>query len=442
MRVFRMAQRMHNREAMRFLHTAVVTAFIPLLLFWTAACSTEGQFTYTSPDADAAGVPTPGESFDEECSQCHGDSESPAPPKSINGGTATTDMSVGAHRSHLAASESSTFHAPVLCASCHLVPDEVQSPGHLDDGDNRAELTFGALARTGGSEPVLNTDGSCSNVYCHGSTLSGGTLNTPTWNIVNATARECGSCHGAPPPSPHPADENCGTCHPSVSVADNRVFLDPSLHINGVLDVSTGGGGACDSCHGSAGNSAPPTDLAGNTARTAVGVGAHREHLALSTWRREINCSNCHVVPTSVGDPLHIDGDNVAEVPFDALNPTATVELATGTCSNLYCHGNGRGSNGTMDWTLVGPMDCNSCHQAPNPGQAAGGMSGEHDKHIRDEDLACVECHAAVVDANRQIIAPALHVDGLRNVLIPTGGSFDPANRRCSNLACHENERW
>jgi predicted CxxxxCH...CXXCH cytochrome family protein len=137
-----------------------------------------------------------------------------------------------------------------------------------------------------------------------------------------------------------------------------------------------------------------------------------------------------------------MDGDNIAEVPFDALNPTATVELATGTCSNLYCHGNGRGSNGTMDWTVASPMNCNSCHQSPNPGQAAGGMSGEHDKHIRDEDLACVECHAAVVDANRQIIAPAMHVDGLRNVLIPTGGSFDPANRRCSNLACHENERW
>jgi predicted CxxxxCH...CXXCH cytochrome family protein len=351
-------------------------------------------------------------------------------------------MSVGAHRSHLALSKTTTFHAPVECASCHLVPAEVQSPGHIDDDDNRAELTFGALARTGGAEPVLNEDGSCSNVYCHGSTLTGGSLNAPIWNVVNGTARECGTCHGAPPPAPHPANENCGSCHPTVSAADNRVFLDPTLHINGIVEVTTGDGGACDSCHGSGGDSAPPTDLAGNTERTAVGVGAHREHLALSTWRREINCSNCHVVPVEVGAPTHIDGDNTAEVPFDALNPTGTVDLATGTCSNLYCHGNGRASNGTASWTDVAPMDCNSCHLTPNPGQTANGMSGDHNKHIRGEDLACVECHAGVVDANTQIIGAPLHVDGQRNVLILSGGTYNPANRRCSNLACHENESW
>lgn len=423
---------------------ASIGRILPLawLLAMAMAC-TESSFVYSSGDDPAdSDVPSPGESFDEACSQCHGDSDSPAPPRSISGSTLTTDMSVGAHRSHLALSKTTTFHAPVVCASCHLVPADVQSPGHIDDGDNRAELTFGALARTGGAEPVLNEDGTCSNVYCHGSTLSGGSLNSPTWNIVNGTARECGTCHGAPPPAPHPADENCGSCHPTVSAADNRVFLDPSLHINGIVEVSTGEGGACDSCHGSGGDSAPPNDLAGNTERTAVGVGAHREHLALSDWRREINCSNCHLVPVAVGDPTHIDGDNTAEVPFDALNPTATVELATGTCSNLYCHGNGRGSNGSMSWTDVTPLDCNSCHQTPNPGQSANGMSGRHNKHIRGEDLACVECHAGVVDANTQIIGGPLHVDGQRNILMPTGGTYNAATGRCSNLACHENESW
>lgn len=417
---------------------------VPLVGLIFVACTGQGALTYNAPDGgdDSTGLPTPPESFDEACSQCHGDSESPAPPRSISGGLATTDMSVGAHRAHLALSKTSTFHAPVLCSSCHLVPAETQSPGHIDDDDNRAEITFSELARTGGAEPVLEADGSCSNVYCHGATLGGGSLNTPIWNVVNGTARECGTCHGAPPPAPHPLDEDCGSCHPSVSLADNRVFLDPSLHINGVVDLATGEGGACDSCHGSAGNSAPPNDLAGNTARSAVGVGAHREHLTASTWRREINCSNCHQVPTAVADPLHMDGDNIAEVPFDGLNPNGAVDLATGNCSNLYCHGNGRGSNGSATWTAVLPMDCNSCHQSPNPGQAAGGMSGEHDKHIRDEDLACVECHAEVVNGNKDIIGAALHVDGLRSVLMPTGGDWNPANKSCTNLACHENERW
>jgi predicted CxxxxCH...CXXCH cytochrome family protein len=349
-------------------------------------------------------------------------------------------MGVGAHRSHLSVTEKSTFHAPILCTTCHLVPETDDSPGHLDDDDMRAELTFSGVAIANGSQPTRNEDGTCSNVYCHGATLTGGSNNQPLWNLVDGTQRECGTCHGAPPPAPHPEGDNCGACHPSMSPSDNRVFLDPALHINGILEVTAGG--ACDSCHGSDGDPAPPRDLAGNTDRASVGVGAHRAHLALSTERREINCSNCHVIPLEVGSPGHIDGDNTAEVPFDALNPQATVDLATGTCSNLYCHGNGRSNNGTALWTSAEPMECDSCHQSPQVGQQANGMSGRHDKHIRDKRVDCVECHAEVVDGNRNIIGGQLHVDGQRNILMPEGGDWDPATRRCTNLACHENESW
>ena len=377
------------------------------------ACLEEPQF-YKSDDL-APDLPDPGESFDPACSNCHGDGTSPAPPRNLSGQADTSLLSVGAHRAHLVQSASSTFHAAILCSSCHLVPEETGAPGHLDDGDNRAELTFGGLATAGGAVPTMNEDGSCSNVYCHGSTLGGGSLKEPVWTQVDGTQRECGTCHGAPPPAPHPEGGQCGSCHPSMSASDNTTFLDPSLHINGVVDLfgADGGGGAagCSSCHGSDGNPAPPTDLAGNTGRDSVGVGAHREHLALSSWRREINCSNCHQVPTSIDAPGHIDGDDIAEVPFDALNPNGTVELATGTCSNLYCHGNGRANNGSASWTDTTPLTCDGCHQSPLPGRAAGGMSGEHDKHIRDEDMLCSECHAQVVDGAQGILAPALHID-------------------------------
>jgi predicted CxxxxCH...CXXCH cytochrome family protein len=411
------------------------------VLFLASACQESATAADAGPDLDPD-IPTPGESFGESCYRCHGNSLSPAPPRGIGGSSATTDNGVGAHRSHLAVTKASTWHAPVLCASCHLVPEEDNSPGHIDDDDNRAEITFSALASTGDLTPTRNEDGTCSNVYCHGATLGGGTLKEPNWTLVDGSQRECGTCHGAPPPAPHPVGDNCGGCHPTVSAADNRVFLDPSRHINGIVEVSDGSGGACDSCHGSDGESAPPRDIAGNTDRASIGVGAHREHLALSAWRREINCSNCHVVPTEFGDPGHVDGDNVAEVPFDALNPTATVDLAAGTCSNLYCHGTGRGNNGSASWTDTTVLDCKSCHQSPNVGQNANGMSGEHDKHIRDKRVDCVECHAEVVDGNRNIIAGPLHIDGQRSILMPKGGDWNPSNRRCSNMACHENETW
>jgi predicted CxxxxCH...CXXCH cytochrome family protein len=142
------------------------------------------------------------------------------------------------------------------------------------------------------------------------------------------------------------------------------------------------------------------------------------------------------VVPTSTGAPGHIDGDNTAEVPFDALNPAA--QYANATCSNLYCHGNGRSDNGTMSWTADPNLTCNSCH---SDGSNADSMSGKHKKHL-EEDMGCTDCHADVVNGAMAIIAPSLHIDGARSVLMSTGGTWDPATRRCSNLACHGNERW
>lgn len=397
---------------------------------------------YYGPDIDDD-APTPGESFGESCYRCHGNSLSPAPPRGLGGAMENTDMGVGAHDSHLAVTAQSTWHAPIPCASCHLVPAEDNAPGHMDDGDNRAEVSFGDLAKTGGLTPSRNSDGTCSNVYCHGASLSGGTNNQPLWNQVDGAQRQCGSCHGVPPPAPHPEGSSCGSCHPSMEPGDAMVFLDPSLHINGIVEVNGGGGGgACDSCHGSGGLAAPPRDLAGNTDRNSPGVGAHREHFGTSAWRREITCSNCHVVPTSVGAAGHMDGDNVPEVPFDVLNPSGTVDFGTDTCSNLYCHGNGRGNNGTASWTSQTAMTCNSCHITPAVGQNAQNMSGAHDKHIRDKKIACVECHADVVNAATNVIGPQLHLDGQRNVRMPKGGTWTPATKRCSNMACHGSESW
>jgi predicted CxxxxCH...CXXCH cytochrome family protein len=387
-------------------------------------------------------LPQVGENLGEGCSACHGDSLSSAPPQSLAGDTDPGKMGVGAHRSHIAVSEASTWHSAMLCEYCHVVPAEVGSPGHMDDDDNKAELTFSRLAEAGNTNPVLNANSTCSNTYCHGATLTGGTNQQPLWNLLDGSQRECGTCHGAPPPDPHPNDESCGSCHPTMDAADNRTFYNPASHINGTMEVIEEGEQACDSCHGSGGYSAPPVDLDGNTERTYVGVGAHREHLAQSPWRREINCSNCHVVPVAVNEPTHIDGDDTAEVPFDALNPVGTVDLPTGDCSNLYCHGNGRENNGALSWVAQTPMQCDSCHQMPAAGGNAQDMSGEHHEHIKTRQLNCVECHNTVIDAAAAIINAQLHIDGQRSVSFAQGGTWNAGNSTCSNLACHENENW
>jgi predicted CxxxxCH...CXXCH cytochrome family protein len=359
---------------------------------------------------------------------CHGDDTSNAPPKSVSGATDTTATPVGAHQAHLIASP--TWHHKVECADCHVVPATVDAPGHID-GDNKAEVIFSM--RAGGTASAWN--GTTCTVGCHGQAGWGGTNSTPTWTRVDGTQSACGSCHGAPPPPPHPSGSNCATCHPTME-ENSLTFRDPDSHINGVVDVvdatTTGG---CTTCHGST-NSAPPKDLAGNTATTVATVGAHQAHLAASTWHHAVVCSSCHVVPQTVDAPGHRDGDNIAEVIFDTLNPQGLYTKATATCSTMYCHGNGRGANGTISFVKAGPLPCTGCHATNGTG-----MSGQHSLHINSEGMRCSGCHATVVNANMTIIKADLHVNGVHEVKM-ANGTWNAGTRQCSNTGCHGTKSW
>lgn len=372
------------------------------------------------------GVPPPNQDPQLGCSiGCHGDDTSNAPPMALGGVSVTSAAGVGAHRSHI--DPASAWHRPVACADCHAVPAEVSSPGHMD-GDNKAEMTFGPVA---GVSSYAN--GSCT-TGCHGSAAIGGTSSTPNWTRVDGSQSTCGSCHGAPPPAPHPSDPNCSSCHPTMEAG--MTFRDPSRHIDGIVDVTDAAAtGGCSTCHGSPTSSAPPRDLAGNTAATARGVGAHAKHLAPSTWHRAVTCSNCHVVPTALDSPGHRDGDNLAEVKFDTMNPAGVYTAANATCSAQYCHGNGQGNTGTIVWTTPMTLACGSCHSINGTG-----MSGDHRKHL-NEGLNCASCHRDVVDAGRNIINPNLHVNGVHEVKM-NAGTFNATTRQCTNVGCHGTERW
>jgi predicted CxxxxCH...CXXCH cytochrome family protein len=360
---------------------------------------------------------------------CHGADTNNAPPRSVSGVTDTTAVAVGAHQAHLVASP--TWHHKVECVDCHVVPQTVGAPGHID-GDNKAEVTFSM--RAGGTASMWN--GTTCTAACHGKPAWGGTRTTPTWTKVDGTQSACGSCHGAPPPPPHPTGANCAACHPTME-ENSLNFRDPDSHINGVVDVvdqsATGG---CTSCHGSAVNAAPPKDLAGNMTATTPTVGAHQAHLQTSTWHHAVVCTSCHVVPQTVNAPGHIDGDNVAEVKFDTLNPQGAYTKGTSTCSTMYCHGNGRGGNGTISFVKPGPLACNACHSTTGVG-----MSGQHAKHIREEGMTCNGCHRDVVAQNLTILKADLHINGVHEVKM-ANGTWDATTRRCSNTGCHGTKGW
>ena len=77
---------------------------------------------------------------------------------------------------------------------------------------------------------------------CHGAVFpdgqaSGGTNTEPTWTLVDGTQASCGTCHGLPPPAPHPylaLNPICRACHEDIA-PDNKTFVRPELHVDGVV---------------------------------------------------------------------------------------------------------------------------------------------------------------------------------------------------------------
>lgn len=200
----------------------------------------------------------------------------------------------------------------------------------------------------------------------------------------------------------------------------------------------------CAGCHGSAKSSAPPKSVAGKTATSLRGVGAHQQHLKSSTWRAAVPCAACHVVPKTINAKGHIDTALPAEVVFSgaAKADKATPLWNGSTCKGSYCHGAtlSGGASTAPVWTKVdgSQAKCNSCHGMPPTGK----------NHSTSK--ACHMCHKAVVGQNLKIVAPKLHLDGkvtANKVHAPGwkagtvhGPAFNDGVKTKTCLACHGND--
>lgn len=329
------------------------------------------------------------------CATCHGDPARDgdalarsAPPGDLWNSQEPSYPGVGAHQIHLSASDT---HTAFACTECHVVPETVEEPGHADDA-RPAEVVFGALAKTGEREPEYNPVARrCSDTWCHGTADA-------VWTRPKSSAEACGSCHGLPPPEPHPQSEACHVCHGDV-VNEHTQIEDPTLHVNGVVEVDTG---ACVECHGDEDTAAPPLDTEGQSSVSAIGVGAHRAHLAGGSWSRPLACSECHLVPEQVADPTHID-QRPAEVALFGVAQTAgrepEWERESESCAESWCHAPSNPSGSSPRWTSEAGLDCGSCHGTPPP-------------LPHPQAPNCDACHGAVVGPDREIVDRMRHVDG------------------------------
>jgi predicted CxxxxCH...CXXCH cytochrome family protein len=335
---------------------------------------------------------------DTTCTSCHGDEKRSgdlelraAPPGDLRGARDTAHPGVGAHQFHL---RSNGDHARVACSECHVVPARVDDPGHIDDAAP-AELSFGPLASAAGHRPAYDREArTCGDSYCHRAADA-------VWTEPRDSEAACGSCHGLPPPSPHPQSERCSACHGDV-IHESGSFVSPELHVDGRTDTRAA---ACSACHGDDRTAAPPADTLGNTSVSARGVGAHRAHLLGGQASRALECGECHAVPTREAPFLHVDG-LPAELRFTGVagtrERTPEVDPSLLSCTETWCHGPGPGSHSPSPaWTSEASLGCTSCHGLPPA-----------PPHPQLAD--CSSCHGEVVhDDDRTIVDRTRHVDGV-----------------------------
>jgi predicted CxxxxCH...CXXCH cytochrome family protein len=363
------------------------------------------------------------------CNTCHtGPGATPGAPFRDADGS-TTSAAAGAHTAHLAGAGG--FAAPLACEACHLVPEG----GTAHAGGGAAQVALGVLAGAGGATARWDPATATCTTYCHGATLPGGADPRPAW--TSGSPRSCGSCHGAPPPAPHPSTGACSACHPGTVRADGTIDLAAGKHLNGQLDLG-GGGAGCASCHG-----APP-------------AAPHAQSTA---------CGTCHTGYTNVSanPATHLDGI-VQAVSGHPAGWSARTQHGYAANADLAscraCHG------ADLAGGAVG-VSCNSCHggtawqtsctfchgdpnRAQHPAAPPVGTQGEtaasaravgaHERHLAGGPLsnpvACAECHA--------LPSSIAHVDGTARVafgaLARTGSlspAFDRATLGCAATWCH-----
>jgi predicted CxxxxCH...CXXCH cytochrome family protein len=154
------------------------------------------------------------------CGACHGAGPDPWPL-------------AAAHPAH----KSPKLTTPIACASCHVVPQMVLDPTHLD---GTVHVTFSGLATARGALPAWDGT-SCTAVACHGANLAD-PVTPPKWSDTSGAAAACGACHGIPP-SQHTTSMSCewSNCHGAEigQSASGVPYVTPSglsLHVNGVID--------------------------------------------------------------------------------------------------------------------------------------------------------------------------------------------------------------
>lgn len=308
------------------------------------------------------------------------------------------------------------------CGLCHKDPG-VDTSLHVN---NKSEIVFSATdSRTvGGSytgtETMLDSYGTCNNVYCHSTAQSsppGGSptyRETPSWGTTYSMGMDCDSCH-------YYYDST-----PQLATGSHAKHFQYGWW-------GLGPGSECAPCH--------------------------NYYQADESY----SCAECHTdgsfVPATANHVNH-----AVEVRFGPVyggpdlrgsySGTPAPNDAYGQCSNIYCHSNGTGGtsntgetrgiadNTTTDWGS-GPVTCSACHSSP-PGYPNGVPKAN--SHTAHSWILCNRCHYSTTNNGNSITSYSKHVNreyDIGNSSSTLSYSYNVAGGSCSGtFGCHGTAQW
>ncbi|AJE04786.1 hypothetical protein GPICK_02935 [Geobacter pickeringii] len=344
-------------------------------------------------------------------------------------------INTGSHYAHVFGG--GTSYSQIKCSVCHAATAAANMTitsvaRHVN---NQVDLAFansssaangsynGAVAKPASpsSKAAGSSYASCQNVYCHstGQADGGGwppTYTTPTWGT--ASTGKCGTCHGTTGSDTHGGFAGA-MVQRRISSGSHKKHLS---RVYGITDLDM----KCAICHA--------YDKTAFTSSTAT-------------------CGPvCHVASQPQKHANYEINVNIANY-FGATASYNAASLTPGTgyssCSNVYCHSDGKATPTTYTtptWGNAASGACGTCHGVT---AAAPPASTPHTKHVGSAfpyRFACAECHNGKVQATANATtAPAFvnstsHVNKTRDVKFdPTNpfGTYSSAVTSCRNLYCH-----
>ncbi len=288
---------------------------------------------------------------------------------------------------------------------------------------------------------------------CHAEPADGGPGSNPRFNVaVGNLASGCEDCHIQN--AAHPLPAWSGAAPNSHKTAGNLAVACALCHGADLQGPADGGiGRACRDCHTagsplnladctSCHNDPPDSALpAGNTRPNREG--AHSVHNSLPKVAGV--CTSCHN-GSGTNTNIHFDTSSPASISglltYDAKSGIFSYNSVNRSCANVSCHG----GQTTPDW-LTGNLnvdaDCKNCHER-GTNQYNSYNSGEHDKHVRDKNLFCTECHdpnKLAGDHFAGLDTPGL--EGRSDATLKDSLGYNPVtNQGCNVANCHSAKNW